>query len=451
MNISSTLKTTGRAALLGSLALAALGSVAAFAQEAAPAAAAAAPAAAPTPVLDTGNTAWMLTSTALVLMMTIPGLALFYGGMVRKKNVLATIMQSFAITCLVTVLWFMFGYSLAFSDGGGMNAYLGGFSKFFHHGITVSTLWLPGVSNIPEFVFSMFQMTFAIITPALIAGAFAERMKFSALLLFMALWLIVVYCPIAHWVWGGGFLGTAGVLDFAGGTVVHINAGVAGLVCALVLGKREGYGTTNMAPHNLVYSVIGASLLWVGWFGFNAGSELAADGLAGAAMMNTQVATAAAALAWMFAEWIVAKKPSVLGIISGAVAGLVAVTPASGFVNPTGAFIIGIVAGVLCYISAVKVKHMFGYDDSLDAFGVHGVGGIIGALLTGALADPAINALGKGGSVVTQLYGIVFTILWTAIATFVILYVVKALVGLRPTTQEEVEGLDISQHGEVVP
>ncbi|BCG77552.1 ammonium transporter [Mesorhizobium sp. 113-3-3] len=451
MNISSTLKTTGRAALLGSLALAALGSVAAFAQEAAPAAAAAAPAAAPTPVLDTGNTAWMLTSTALVLMMTIPGLALFYGGMVRKKNVLATVMQSFAITCLVTVLWFMFGYSLAFSDGGGMNAYLGGFSKFFHHGITTSTLWAPGVANIPEFVFSMFQMTFAIITPALIAGAFAERMKFSALLIFMALWLLVVYVPVAHWVWGGGFLAGWGVLDFAGGTVVHINAGVAGLVCALVLGKREGYGTTNMAPHNLVYSVIGASLLWVGWFGFNAGSELAADGLAGAAMLNTQVATAAAALAWMFAEWIVAKKPSVLGIISGAVAGLVAVTPASGFVNPTGAFIVGIVAGVLCYISAVKVKHMFGYDDSLDAFGVHGVGGIIGALLTGVLADPAINSLSSGASLVKQFYGVAVTIIWTAIATFVILYIVKALVGLRPTTQEEVEGLDISQHGEVVP
>lgn len=445
MNIPSTLKTTGRAA--ASLALVALSTAAAFAQEAAPAAAPAAP----TPVLDTGNTAWMLTSTALVLMMTIPGLALFYGGMVRKKNVLATIMQSFAITCLVTVLWFMFGYSLAFSDGGGMNAYLGGFSKFFHHGITTSTLWLPGVANIPEFVFSMFQLTFAIITPALIAGAFAERMKFSALLIFMGLWLVFVYAPIAHWVWGGGFLGSAGVLDFAGGTVVHINAGVAGLVCALVLGKREGYGTTNMAPHNLVYSVIGASLLWVGWFGFNAGSELAADGLAGAAMMNTQVATAAAALAWMFAEWIVAKKPSVLGIISGAVAGLVAVTPASGFVNPTGAFIVGIVAGVLCYISAVKVKHMFGYDDSLDAFGVHGVGGVIGALLTGALADPAINALGKGASVGTQVYGIVFTILWTAIATFVILFIVKALVGLRPSGQEEVEGLDVTQHGEVVP
>ncbi|WP_430691733.1 ammonium transporter [Mesorhizobium captivum] len=442
------MKTTGRAA--ASLALVVLSTVAAFAQEAAAPATAAAPAA-PAPALDTGNTAWMLTSTALVLMMTIPGLALFYGGMVRKKNVLATIMQSFAITCLVTVLWFMFGYSLAFSDGGGMNAYLGGFSKFFHHGITTSTLWLPGVANIPEFVFSMFQLTFAIITPALIAGAFAERMKFSALLLFMGLWLVFVYAPIAHWVWGGGFLGAAGVLDFAGGTVVHINAGVAGLVCALVLGKREGYGTTNMAPHNLVYSVIGASLLWVGWFGFNAGSELAADGLAGAAMMNTQVATAAAALAWMFAEWIVAKKPSVLGIISGAVAGLVAVTPASGFVNPTGAFIVGIIAGVVCYLSAVKLKHAFGYDDSLDAFGVHGVGGIVGALLTGALADPAINALGKGASVGTQIYGIVFTILWTAIATFVILFIVKALVGLRPSSQEEVEGLDVTQHGEVVP
>jgi Amt family ammonium transporter len=399
--------------------------------------------------LDTGNTAWMLTSTALVLMMTIPGLALFYGGMVRKKNVLATVMQSFAVTCLVTLLWFIAGYSLAFSDGGGMNAYIGGLSKFMHNGIGVGTLWTAG--NIPEFIFSMFQMTFAIITPALIAGAFAERMKFSALLWFMGLWLILVYCPIAHWVWGGGFLGSAGVLDFAGGTVVHINAGVAGLMCALVMGKREGYGTVNMAPHNLVLSVIGASLLWVGWFGFNAGSELAADGLAGAAMMNTQVATAAAGLAWMFTEWKVAKKPSVLGIISGAVAGLVAVTPASGFVNPTGAFIIGIVAGIVCYFAAVKLKHVFGYDDSLDAFGVHGVGGIIGALLTGVFADPAINPLGKDHSILTQAYGIVFTIAWTAIVSLIILNVLKATIGLRPTTQEEVEGLDISQHGEVVP
>ncbi len=405
-----------------------------------------------TAALDTGNTAWMLTAIALVLMMTIPGLALFYGGMVRKKNGLATVMQSFAICCLVTVLWFAVGYSLAFSDGGAVNAWIGGFSKLFHQGITVSTLWAPGVANIPEFVFSTFQMTFAIITPALICGAFAERMKFSALLLFTALWLLAVYAPIAHWVWGGGFLASAGVLDFAGGTVVHINAGVAGLVCALVLGKREGYGSTNMAPHNLVYSVIGAALLWVGWFGFNAGSELAADGLAGAAMLNTQVAAAAAALTWMFAEWIVAKKPSVLGIISGAVGGLVAVTPAAGFVNPTGAFFIGLAAGVVCYFGAVKLKHALGYDDSLDAFGVHGIGGIVGALLTGVLADPAINSAGENASVLTQLYGIVFTILWTGIATFVILQGVKlALGGLRPSKQEEIEGLDISQHGEVVP
>jgi Amt family ammonium transporter len=412
---------------------------------------------APTPALDTGNTAWMLTSTALVLMMTIPGLALFYGGMVRRKNVLATIMQSFAITCLVTIIWFVVGYSIAFGTAdGATNAWIGGFGKLFHAGITTSTLWLPGVANIPEFVFSMFQLTFAIITPALIAGAFAERMKFSAMLIFMGLWSLVVYSPIAHWVWGGGFLGTGWltggkmVLDFAGGTVVHINAGVAGLVCALVLGKRKGFGTVNMAPHNLVISVIGASLLWVGWFGFNAGSELAADGLAGAAMINTQVATAAAALAWMFAEWIVVKKPSVLGIISGAVAGLVAVTPASGFVNPTGALIIGIVAGVLCYLAAAHMKKMFGYDDSLDAFGVHGVGGIVGALLTGVFADPAINALGEGHSIVTQFVGIIATIVWTAVASFVILMIAKALVGLRPSEQDEEEGLDITLHGESI-
>jgi Amt family ammonium transporter len=385
--------------------------------------------------------------------MTIPGLALFYGGMVRKKNVLATVMQSFAITCLVTIIWFVVGYSLAFTPG---NSFIGDLSKAFHNGITTATLWAPGVANIPEFVFSMFQLTFAIITPALIAGAFAERMKFAALLIFMGLWSLVVYSPIAHWVWGGGFLGTGAltggnmVLDFAGGTVVHINAGVAGLVCALVLGKRKGFGTTNMAPHNLVISVIGASLLWVGWFGFNAGSELAADGLAGAAMLNTQVATAAAALAWMFAEWLVVKKPSVLGIISGAVAGLVAVTPASGFVNPTGALVIGLVAGVLCYLAAAQLKRRLGYDDSLDAFGVHGVGGIVGALLTGVFADPAINALGANHSIVTQLVGVVVTIAWTAVASFVILMICKVLVGLRPSEQEEEEGLDITQHGEAV-
>jgi Amt family ammonium transporter len=419
----------------------------ALAQTAAPAAAPAAAAAA-APKLDTGDTAWMLTSTALVLMMTIPGLGLFYGGMVRKKNVLSTVMQSFAITCLVTVLWMIIGYSLAFTEGS-MNAYIGSVSKAFLAGVgaeTTNSL----AATIPETVFITFQMTFAIITPALICGAFAERMKFSAMMWFMALWLIFVYCPIAHWVWGGGFLGTAGVLDFAGGTVVHINAGVAGLVCAIILGKRKGYGTVSMAPHNLTWSFIGASLLWVGWFGFNAGSAVASNALAGAAMINTQVATAAAALAWMFAEWIIAKKPSVLGIISGAVAGLVAITPASGFVNPTGALIIGILAGVVCYIFAVHLKKVFGYDDSLDAFGVHGIGGILGALLTGVLADATVNPLGKDGSLVTQFYGVAVTFIYTAVATAIILYIVKAVVGLRPSEAGEEEGLDITLHGETV-
>ncbi len=413
------------------------------------AAAPAAPAAAPAPVkLDTGDTAWMLTSTALVLMMTIPGLGLFYGGMVRKKNVLATVMQSFAITCLVTVLWMIVGYSLAFTEGS-MNAYLGSFDKLFLAGVGATTT-NSLAATIPETVFITFQMTFAIITPALIAGAFAERMKFSAMMWFMGLWLIFVYCPIAHWVWGGGFLGSAGVLDFAGGTVVHINAGVAGLMCAIILGKRKGYGTTSMAPHNLTWSFIGASLLWVGWFGFNAGSAVAANALAGAAMINTQVATAAAALAWMFAEWMIHGKPSVLGIISGAVAGLVAVTPASGFVNPTGALIIGIVAGGGCYVAAVHIKKMLGYDDSLDAFGVHGIGGIIGAILTGVFADVAVNELGKDASVMTQIYGVAVTVIYTAVATAIILYVIKAIIGLRPSDAGEEEGLDITLHGETV-
>jgi ammonium transporter, Amt family len=444
-----TIKLSSRAVLgIAALAASVLAADYAFAQAAAPAAEAAPAAAAAAPKLDTGDTAWMLTSTALVLMMTIPGLGLFYGGMVRRKNVLATVMQSFAVTCLVTVLWMIIGYSLAFTEGG-MNAYLGSFSKWFLAGVGATTT-NSLAATIPETVFITFQMTFAIITPALIAGAFAERMKFSALMWFMGLWLIFVYCPIAHWVWGGGFLGSAGVLDFAGGTVVHINAGVAGLMCAIIVGKRKGYGTVAMAPHNLTWSFIGAALLWVGWFGFNAGSAVAANALAGAAMINTQVATAAAALAWMFAEWIVAKKPSLLGILSGAVAGLVAVTPASGFVNPTGALIIGIVAGVGCYFAAVHIKRMFGYDDSLDAFGVHGVGGVIGALLTGVFADVAVNELGKDASLVTQAYGVIVTIIYTAIATAIILFVVKAIVGLRPTIQEEEEGLDITQHGETV-
>jgi Amt family ammonium transporter len=416
-----------------------------FAQTAAPAA----PAAPPPPQLDTGDTAWMLTSTALVLMMTIPGLGLFYGGMVRKKNVLATVMQSFAITSLVTVLWMIVGYSMAFTDGGGMNAYLGSFAKSFLAGVGATTT-NSLAATIPETVFITFQMTFAIITPALIAGAFAERMKFSAMMWFMGLWLLLVYCPIAHWVWGGGFLGSAGVLDFAGGTVVHINAGVAGLMAALILGKRKGYPTVSMAPHNLTWSFIGAGLLWVGWFGFNAGSAVAASALAGAAMINTQVATAAAALAWMFCEWIVIKKPSLLGILSGAVAGLVAITPASGFVNPTGALIIGILAGIGCYIAAVHLKKALGYDDSLDAFGVHGIGGIIGAILTGVFADAAVNELGKDASVMTQIYGVAVTLIYTAVMSAIILFVVKAVIGLRPTPQEEEEGLDLTQHGESV-
>ncbi len=361
---------------------------------------AAAPAAPAT--IDTGDTAWMLTSTALVLMMTVPGLALFYAGMVRKKNVLATLMQSFAICCLITIVWMVAGYSLAFTNGTGATApYIGDLSRFFLNGIGshiakgVDTPFVLGAGSdnatpltIPETVYMMYQMTFAIITPALIAGAFADRMKFSAMCVFMVLWSLVVYCPIAHMVWSAtGIVGTTiGAIDFAGGTVVHINAGVAGLVCALVLGKRVGYGHDNMSPYNLTYALIGASLLWVGWFGFNAGSAVGANGRAGMAMTATQIATAAAALGWMFAEWVTKGKPSVLGIISGAVAGLVAITPASGFVLPGPALIIGIVAGVVCFWSATALKHMLGYDDSLDAWGVHGIGGIVGALLTGVFA-----------------------------------------------------------------
>jgi ammonium transporter, Amt family len=403
------------------------------------------------PTLSAGDTAWMLTSTALVLMMTIPGLALFYGGMVRKKNVLATVMQSFATTCIVTVVWMVIAYSLAFTDGGSMNAYIGGMSRFLLKDMEVGTL----KGTIPESVFMCFQMTFAIITPALICGAFADRMKFSALVIFMVLWQIIVYAPIAHWVWGGGFLAGLGVLDFAGGTVVHINAGVAGLVCALYLGKRVGYGSENMSPYNLVYAVIGASLLWVGWFGFNAGSELAADGRAGYAMTVTQIATAAAALAWMFSEWLVHKKPSVLGIISGAVAGLVAITPASGYVGPIGSLWIGAAAGVGCFFAATTLKKAIGYDDSLDAFGVHAVGGIIGALLTGVFALKAVCGTsglleGNPGQVLIQLEGITATIVWTAVATFVILIITNILTGVRVSQAVEIEGLDINLHGEVV-
>ena len=407
--------------------------------------------AAETPKLDTGDTAWMLTSTALVLMMTIPGVAMFYGGMVRKKNVLATAMQSFAVACVMTVLWMIIGYSLAFTDGGGMNAYVGGLDKMLLRGIGVDTL----SGTIPETVFMTFQMTFAIITPALITGALADRMKFSSLLVFLSLWMILVYAPITHWVWGGGFLAEAGVLDFAGGTVVHINSGVAALVGAMVLGRRRGYGTENMAPHNLILSVIGASMLWVGWFGFNAGSAVAANGSAGMAMAVTQIATAAAALSWMFAEWISRGKPSVLGIVSGAVAGLVAITPASGYVDPFGALIIGLVAGLVCYWGAVVLKPKLGYDDSLDVFGVHGLGGITGALLTGVFAVEAIGGTpglleGNAGQVLIQLEGIGATIVYCAIVTFVLLKIIDAVMGLRVDEEEEVTGLDYSLHGETV-
>ena len=405
-----------------------------------------------TPTLDSGDTAWMLTSTVLVLMMTIPGLALFYGGMVRKKNVLATVMQSFAACCLMSVLWMIIGYSIAFGDGGALNAYSGGLNNIFLGHLTKDGLQ----GTIPESVFMTFQMTFAIITPALICGAVADRMKFSSLLVFLSLWLVVVYAPICHWVWGGGFLGSDGVLDFAGGTVVHINSGIAGLVCALVLGRRQGYGQENMAPHNLVLTVVGASLLWVGWFGFNAGSAAAANGSAGMAMAVTQIAAAAAALAWMFSEWIVHKRPSVLGIASGAIAGLVAITPAAGFVAPMGGLLIGIAAGVLCFIASTMVKRALGYDDSLDVFGIHGVGGIVGAVLTGVFAVEAIGGTpglleGNAAQVPLQIFGILATIVWCATATFVILTGVNAAMGLRVEKTTEIEGLDINLHGEVVP
>jgi Amt family ammonium transporter len=402
--------------------------------------------------ISAGDTAWMLTSTALVLMMSIPGLALFYGGMVRKKNVLATLMQTFAIVCLVTLSWWLIGYSWAFTPG---SPFLGGTSRALFNGMTfihdptaqlsVSHLAL----TIPETVYAMFQLTFAAITPALIAGSFADRMKFSSMLVFMTVWSLVVYVPIAHMVWEPtGLLSKAGVLDYAGGTVVHINAGVAGLASCLVLGKRLGYGKESMAPYNLTLTLIGASLLWVGWFGFNAGSAGAADGRAGMAMLVTQLATAAAAFGWMFAEWISRGKPSVLGIASGAVAGLVAITPASGFVGPTPAVIIGVIAGVVCFVAATSLKHALGYDDSLDAFGVHGIGGIIGALLTGVFVSKEIS--GAEGSLLIQAKGVAVTLVYGFVASFVILFIIDKTMGLRVTEEQEREGLDISLHGESI-
>ncbi len=410
------------------------------------------------PTLNSGDTAWMLTSTALVLFMTVPGLALFYAGMVRAKNVLSVMMQCFAITSLVSVLWALYGYSLAF-DTAGMEAgttnlysFVGSLSKAFLSGVSRESL----TGAVPETVFMTFQMTFAIITPALIVGAFAERMKFSALMWFMGIWSTVIYAPIAHMVWSGdgGLLWDLGVLDFAGGTVVHINAGIAGLVAALVMGKRKGYPTTPMPPHNLTLTVVGASMLWVGWFGFNAGSAVAANGTAGMAMAATQIATAAAALAWMFSEWLSHGKPSVLGIASGAVAGLVAITPASGTAGPMGAVAIGVAAGVGCFLASTKLKRALGYDDSLDAFGVHAVGGIIGALLTGVFAAASLGGAGLaegmtiGGQLWIQLLGVLFTLVYSGIGSFIILKVIDAIIGLRVSEEQETEGLDISQHDE---
>jgi ammonium transporter, Amt family len=419
---------------------------AATADAAAPAADAAAPAA-EEPKMDTGSTAWMITATVLVILMTVPGLALFYGGLVRTKNMLSVLMQVFVTFSLLSVLWVCLGYSLAFSEG---NAIFGGLSKAFLSGVTPDSI--NGV--IPEYVFLTFQLTFASITPALIVGGFAERIKFSAVLWFMALWLLLVYAPIAHMVWGGGYLATLGAKDFAGGTVVHINAGIAALVGCLVLGKRIGYGKEAMPPHSLTMTMIGASLLWVGWFGFNVGSELAVDGVAGLVLVNTQVATAAAVLGWMFIEWMVKGKPSMLGAASGAVAGLVAITPACGFVGPMGAIILGIIAGVVCFWAVTSLKRMFGYDDSLDVFGVHGIGGIVGAILTGVLMSKDLGGVGyaegvtMGGQLWNQIVAVAVTIVWCGIISLILYKIIDMVIGLRVTEDKEREGLDITEHGE---
>ena len=409
--------------------------------------------------LNSGDTAWMITATALVLFMTIPGLALFYGGLVRVQNVLSVLMQCFALTGIITVLWVICGYSLAFSTAGmeagkiTFGSFVGGLDKIFLTGVNVDSL----SGTIPETVFLAFQLTFAIITPALIAGAFAERMKFSAMLIFSILWSIIVYAPLCHMAWSGDgslFGDIIGALDFAGGTVVHINAGIAALIAAILVGKRIGYQTTAMPPHSLTLTVVGASMLWVGWFGFNAGSELAADGTAGMALLVTQVSTATAAITWMFIEWIKHGKPSVLGIVTGAVAGLVAITPASGTAGPMGALIIGFLSGAICFWGATSLKTKLGYDDSLDAFGVHGIGGIVGAVLTGICADAALGGAGLaegisiGKQVWAQLLSIIVTIIWSGVLSFIILKIVDAIVGLRVEGDDEMMGLDLSQHNE---
>ncbi|RKZ85628.1 MAG: ammonia channel protein [Candidatus Parabeggiatoa sp. nov. 1] len=401
--------------------------------------------------LSAGNTAWVLTATALVLFMTIPGLSFFYGGIVRSKNVLSVLMQCFAITCMVSILWIMYAYSFAFGEG---NNFFGGFSKVFMAGVAEDSL----AGDIPETVFAMFQLTFAIITPALIVGAFAERMKFSAMLLFSAIWLTLVYAPVTHWVWGGGWLQQMGLLDFAGGTVVHVTAGIAALVAAIVMGKRHGFPQTAMPPHNLTMTVAGAGMLWVGWFGFNAGSALAANGDAGMAMLVTHVSAAAGSMAWMVAEWVRYGKPSVLGIVTGMVAGLGTITPASGFVGPAGALIIGLTAGVVCFTATNFLKRVLKIDDSLDVFPVHGVGGILGTLLAGIFASTGLGIFSgqgfadgvssMGQQLGIQFIGVISVLVYTAIITFIILKVVDIVVGLRVSKEEEIEGLDIALHEE---
>jgi Amt family ammonium transporter len=415
-------------------------------EAAAPAAAAAAPA--PAPKIDTGDTAWMIVATALVMLMSIPGLALFYGGLSKRKDSLNTMAMTFVTFCIASVLWVLYGYTFSFDAD--IKGVIGGASKLFLKGVgpnSISDL----AKTIPEYIFIVYQLTFAAITVALASGAYIERMKFSAWILFSVLWMTVVYLPVAHWVWGGGFLAKLGALDFAGGTVVHINAGIAALVGALILGRRR---EKAIMPSNLTLVVTGAGLLWFGWFGFNAGSALAASGLAGAAFINTNTATAVAAISWMVVEWMHSGKPTVLGLASGAVGGLVAITPAAGFVNITGAIIIGIAAGVIPFFAVAKLKPMLGYDDTLDAFGIHGIGGTIGAILTGIFADPAINEAGKGllygnpGQLWTQIIAVAVTLVYSGVMTFVIFMIIKAIVGIRVETEEEVVGLDESQHGE---
>ncbi len=402
--------------------------------------------------LNGGDTAWILTSTALVLFMTLPGLALFYGGLVRSKNVLSVLMQCFAIAGLVSILWLLVGYSLAFGEG---NAYIGDFSKVLLAGIGKDTL----SGTIPEALFMAFQMTFAIITPALVVGGFAERMKFSAMLLFSAIWLLAVYVPVTHWVWGGGWLGAMGLYDFAGGTVVHITAGVAAIVAALVMGPRKGFPTTAMPPHNMTMTVTGAGMLWVGWFGFNGGSALAADGAAAMALLVTHISAAVGAMTWMIIEWIKFGKPSALGAVTGMVAGLGTITPASGFVGPGGALIIGLLAGSVCFTGTMFIKRVLKIDDSLDVFPVHGIGGMLGTFLAGVFSSTALGVFSgygfadgvesMGGQVSVQLTGIVATVVFTAVATFVILKVVRVVTGgLRVGDEQEIEGLDIVLHEE---